>query len=450
MSRFDDPQVGRRDFLKWGAAGALGAGALLDGIPRTAHAHRRVRGANDRVVVALIGAGRQGVSNLRNAMAHPDVDVAAVCDVYAPNLAKGAEAAPAAKQVKDFRRVLDMKDVDAVIVATPDHWHALQTVMACEAGKDVYVEKPISVAIAEGRRMVEAARRHRRVVQVGTQQRSGAHFAQAVEVVRSGRLGTISQVRTWNFGNESPQGIGSPPDGPPPADLDWDMWLGPAPKRAFNPNRFGVFPDRWSSFRWFWDYAGGMMTDWGVHWLDIVQWAMNADAPTSVATVGGKFVLQDNRETPDTLLAAYEYPGFVCTYENRTANAAPISGKGSGILFHGTDGTMFLDRQGFEIVPEKRRTGETSVDRSAPLKVESSNQHHRDHLRNFVDCVKSRATPACDIETGHRSTTTALLGNIAYRTGRRVRWDAKAERIVDDREAARHLARDYRGPWKLG
>jgi predicted dehydrogenase len=382
-------------------------------------------------------------------MKHADVDVAAVCDVYAPNLAKGAEAAPGAKRLTDFRRVLDMRDVDAVIIATPDHWHAAQTIMACAAGKDVYVEKPISVAVAEGRAMVAAAHRYRRVVQVGTQQRSGRHFREAAELVRAGAVGKVSMVRTWNFGNETPDGIGNPPDGPPPADLDWDMWLGPAPRRPFNPNRFGVSPDRWSTFRWFWDYAGGMMTDWGVHWLDIVQWATGADAPTSVTATGGKLVIRDNRETPDTLLATFEYPGFVCTYENRVANAAPLDGKTGGITFHGTEGTLFVDRQGFEIFPEKRGSGQNQVPRMAGRKVANSNQHHEDHLRNFVDCVKSRATPVCDIETGHRSTTTALLGNIAYRTRRRIVWDAKAEQIVGDREAARHLTRDYRGPWKL-
>jgi predicted dehydrogenase len=196
-----------------------------------------------------------------------------------------------------------------------------------------------------------------------------------------------------------------------------------------------------------------MMTDWGVHWLDIVQWAMAVDAPVSVSAMGGKFVLRDNRETPDTILATYQYPGFVCTYENRVANASPLAGphggKTNGMLFHGTEGTLFVDRQGFELLPERRRVGETSVDRTTPMKVENSNQHHEDHLRNFVECVKSRETPVCDIETGHRSTTTALLGNIAYRTGRRIVWDARKEQIVGDREAARHLAREYRGPWKL-
>jgi predicted dehydrogenase len=438
-------RIGRREFVKWSAAGVV-AGRLLS---QPARLHARVPGANDRIRVALIGCGRQGSSDLGNAMKHPDVDVAAVCDVFEPNLAKVAATAPSAQRYADFRRVLDRKDIDAVIIGSPDHWHALQTVLACEAGKDVYVEKPISVAIAEGRKMVQAARKHGRIVQAGTQQRSGKHFQQAAELVKAGRIGTVSQVRCWNFGNESPDGIGHTPDSAPPPGLDWDMWLGPAPKRPFNQNRFGVNPDRWSSFRWFWDYAGGMMTDWGVHWLDIVQMAMGVDAPKYVSASGGKFVLKDDRETPDTLVATFQYPTFVCTYENRTSNANPINGKGGAILFHGTDGTLMIDRQGFEIIPEKRGSGDKAVDRMDALKVENSNQHHLDHMRDFLECVKSRKTPIADIEIGQRSTSTALLGNIAYRTGRRIEWDAERERIVGDRDAQRYVTREYRKGYTL-
>jgi predicted dehydrogenase len=440
--------LGRREFVKWSAAGVIAGRVALPstGVRRD----ERIRGANERVRVALIGAGRQGVSNLGNAIKQPETEVVAVCDVYEPNLAKGLAAAAGAKPVADFRRVLDNRDIDAVIIATPDHWHPIQTILACEAGKDVYVEKPIGVAVAEGRAMVDAARRHKRVVQTGTQQRSGLHFQQAAELVKSGRIGKVTQVRTWNFGNESPEGIGNPPDAAPPKELDWDMWLGPAPMRPFNPNRFGVFPDRWSSFRWFWDYAGGMMTDWGVHWLDIVQLVMGVDAPRFVSASGGKFVLDDNRETPDTILATFQYPGFICTYENRVANGAPLlNGKTNGITFHGTDGTLFVDRQGLEIFPETRKSGETTIDRTQALKVENSNQHHLDHMKNFIDCVRSRNTPVADIEIGHRSTTTALLGNIAYRTGRRIEWDGARERIVGDAKASEQLARAYRRPWKL-
>jgi predicted dehydrogenase len=424
-------KIDRRQFIKSTAAGALGAGLA------------RALGANDRVVVGFIGMGRMGQSNLKDFLKQADVEVAAICDVYAPNLDKASAMTPGADKYKDFRRLIDRKDIDVVVISTPDHWHAIPTLLACQAGKDVYVEKPLSHTIEEGRRMVEASRRYKRVVQVGTQQRSGKHFQKAVELVRSGNIGKVSFVRTWNFGNQYPNGIGNPPDGDPPPELDWDMWLGPAPKLRFNPNRF-------SHFRWFWDYAGGMVTDWGVHLLDIVQWAMNADCPQAISASGGKFYLQDNRETPDTLLVTYEYPGWVCTYENRECNANRILDKGYGIIFHGTEGTLLVDRSGFEVIPETRKGKDGKpVNRMEPVKEASSNDQHLTHVRNFLDCVKSRQNPISDVEIGHRSTSTTLLANIAYRTRRRIIWDGKNEQIVADREASKLLSKTYRKPWSL-
>ena len=437
--------MNRRRFLATSAAGVLGAGAVL----RPAPASGQVLGANDRVRLGVIGTGRQGLGVMRGHMALPDVEIAAVCDVYAPNLALAAAAAPDAAQVTDFRRIIDDKAIDAVIVATPDHWHALQTVMACQAGKDVYVEKPTTVAVVEGRKMVEAARKYDRIVQVGLQQRSAAHFQQAVELIQGGRLGTISMVRCWNVGNSAPDGFGNPPDGDPPPGLDWDMWLGPAPKRPFNPNRFGVYPNVWSYFRYFWDYAGGMMTDWGVHLIDIVHWAMKVDAPELVTAVGGTYAVKDNRETPDTLLATYTYPGFTMVYENRSANGRAINGKGYGIEFYGSTATMVIDRSGFEIVPEIRRTpGGEATPLGEPLAVKATPDDPT-HARNFVDCVKSRRAPICDVETGHRSSSAAMLGNLAFRSGDAVRWDRRTERIDGNRRAAELLDVSYRRPWRL-
>lgn len=434
-------EMKRRNFIKTSAVttAAIGLSARA--------ASAQIAGANERIVVGLIGPGRQGQGLLRNFLKQPDTEVAAICDVYKPNLELGAAIAPRAERYTDFRKILDRPDIDAVVIATPDHWHAAQSVMACLAGKDVYVEKPISTSIEEGRHMVRAARKYNRVVQVGTQQRSTPHFQKVVELVRGGRLGKISFVRTWNFGNQFPEGIGNPPDGEAPADLDWDMWLGPAPKRAFNANRFGVFPDRYSNFRWFWDYAGGMMTDWGIHLLDIVQWAMNVGYPQTVTASGGKFYLTDNRETPDTLQVTYEYPGFVCTYENRECNGNTIHNQGYGIMFHGTEGTLFVNRGGFEIIPEKKRVGKESVDRIEAVKEQAGSGG--DHVRNFLDCVKSRAKPICDIEIGHRSTSVALLGNVAYRSRRRIVWDGRTEQIVGDKAANKFLSKEYRKPWSL-
>ncbi len=425
----------RRDFIKQGVA----AGVTLAGASAT------ILGANDRVGVGVIGLGRQGRGVMKTFLKQPDARIVALSDVYDPQveLALKEGKLEGVATHKDFRRILDDKNIDAVIVASPDHWHALQTVMACQAGKDVYVEKPVSVTIDEGRKMVQAARKHNRIVQVGTQQRSGDHYQKAAEIVQSGQLGKVTFIRTWNFGNQTPDGIGNPPDTDPPVGLDWEMWLGPAPMRPFNQNRFGVHPDRWSSFRWFWDYAGGMMTDWGVHHLDIVQMVMQVDAPVAITTVGGKYALKDNRETPDTLMVTYEYPGFICAYENRECNGQSFNGRGYGISFHGADATLFINREFFEITPEKGRKG------IEPSRVENKNRQGDAHARNFLDCVKSRQLPISDIEIGHRSTSVCLLGNVALRSGRRIVWDAKAEKCVNDPAASKYLSREYRKPWKL-
>jgi predicted dehydrogenase len=244
-----------------------------------------------------------GTGNLKFAMKHPEVAVVTVCDVYQPNRDRAAAiAGNRPKPVKDFREILADKSVDAVCISTPDHWHALMRIEACKAGKDVWVEKPVCTTVEEGHKMVQAARKYDRVVQAGTMQRSGDVFQKAVQIVRSGQLGKVTFCRTWNYDHTKEEGIGNPPDSDPPAGLDYDLWLGPAPKRPFNPNRF------LARFRWFWDYAGGMMTDWGVHWLDIVQMAFGEAMPKAITMLGGRYYLKDNGETPDTFEAVFEYP----------------------------------------------------------------------------------------------------------------------------------------------
>ncbi len=437
-------EINRRDFMKRAAITSAGATLAMSAVAG------KKASASDKVIVGVIGTGRMGQDNLQDFARQPDVEIAAVSDVYQPDLDKGLKATDGkAKPYKEFREILDRKDIDVVVVATPDHWHALPTVLACQAGKDVYVEKPISTTIEEGKRMVEAARKHGRVIQVGTQQRSGLHFQKAIQLVQEGFIGKISFVRTWNYSNECPEGIGNPKDSEPPSDLDWDLWLGPAPKAAFNSNRFGV-GERWSTFRYFWDYAGGYMTDWGVHLLDIVQWAMKAEGPQAITASGGRFYIQDNAETPDTLQVTFEYPGFICTYENRWDNANSMYGKGYGIEFHGTDGTLFVDRSEFTLTPEKKSTGKKEVARTPSMQMSSVNDEHFDHVRNFLDCVKSRQRPISDIEIGHRSTSACLLGNIAYRSKERIVWDVASQRLAQGGpEAKRLLSRDYRAPWKL-
>jgi len=438
-------EINRRDFMKRATVTAVGAGLSLSALSA-----RNVLGANEKVRVGVIGSGQMGIANMEAFLKHPQVEIVAVCDVYQPNLNKGLKAAGGKAQTyKDFRRILDRQDIDAVLVATPDHWHALMSIMACQAGKDVYVEKPVSTFVEEGKYMVKTARKYNRVVQVGMLVRSWIHTQEAVKLVRDGFLGQVHFVRAWTYGNEHPEGIGNPPDSAPPADLDWDLWLGPAPKVPYNWNRFGV-GDRWSTFRYFWDYAGGEMTDIGVHRLDIVQWAMNVEGPTNIVALGGKYCLKDNRETPETLQVTYEYPGWVCVFETRRANAHELSGKGSGITFHGTEATLFLDYAGLRVYPEKRMLGKKEVDRSPAMQMDMANDAHVDHVANFLACIKSRQRPIADIEIGHRSSTTCHLANIAYRSQERLVWDVASEQLREgSAEAKKLLNREYRAPWKL-
>ena len=455
-------KMNRRKFVA-SAAAVAGAPALHTG-------KGGPLGANDRVTCAFVGTGGMGRSNMRDFLRSGQVRAAAVCDVWDHNrdltlqMTADQEGGKAAGY-KDFRQVLDLKEVDVVVVSTPDHWHALPTVMACDAGKDVYVEKPLSLTIYEGRKMVEAARRNGRIVQMGTQQRSGEHFQEAVKLVQEGAVGKVSRVNTWNYGNESPAGMGRPRDTEPPPGLDWDLWLGPAPKAPFNGNRFI------HTFRWFWDYSGGMLTDWGTHHLDIVQWAMQVDAPLAATAVGGNFCIDDNRETPDTLEVLYEYPGFIASFSHRVGNARGPAGRGYGIEFFGTDGTLYLNRGGFEIRPEtagtavaqrpayrrildqktpdRRRREWSSNEGRAGFRAAPGSEQHFSHVLNFLDCVRSRKKPISDVEIGHRSTSTPHLGNIALRLGRRIRWDGAKERVLGDDEANGLLHREYRKPWAL-
>jgi predicted dehydrogenase len=428
----------RRDLFKSAGVAALTANLFTS----------ELRGANDKVNAAFIGVGKMGRSNISAALRQENLVITAVCDVYDRNLNWAVDltkkqAAGPAKAVRDFREILADKSIDVVCIATPDHWHAYMTVEACKANKDVYVEKPVCVAVDEGVKMVQAARKHKRIVQAGTMQRSAVHFGKAIEIVRSGQLGKVTFVRCWNYGHAATEGIGNPPDAEPPAGLDWDMWLGPAPKRAFNSNRFGVDPDDkyFSRFRWFWDYAGGMMTDWGVHWLDIVQWAFNEQMPESIAAMGGKYYLQDNRDTPDTLQVTYEYPGFIAVYENREANAQSMFQKGGGILFHGDKGTLFVDRSEYRVIPERGSSLE-------PSEMKSTSGGNREHWANFLECVRTRELPISDIEKCQHSTTTCLLGNVALRSKLRLDFDAQ-KWTVGQAEARKFLTREYRKPWKL-
>ena len=422
----------RREFLTSAAAGLT-----------TALSARRVLGANDRLTGAFIGVGVMGTENLNVAMEH-GVQVAAVCDVYQPHLERAAALARrkgnTPKEVKDFREILTDRSIDFVCISTPDHWHPYMMVEACKAGKDVYVEKPACVVVDEGQKMVAAARKYGRIVQAGTWQRSGDHFQKACEMVRTGVLGKVAVCKTWMYQNLPQAGIGNPPEGKPPAGLDWEMWLGPAPDVRFQPNRFGVYPNAYSYFRFFWDYAGGILTDSGIHMIDIAHMAFGDPVPSSIAALGGKLWLRDDSETPDTMMVAYEYPGFLCSWEHRTSNTGDSS-RVLSVSFYGEKGTLYVDRSMFKLTPEKDSGLE-------PMEMKRGVDGHPMHWANFIDCVRTRQKPNSEIETCVRSTTACLLGNVSLRSKLRLDWDDRAK-TVDQREAAPYLHREYRAPWKL-
>lgn len=430
-------------------ARAAGAAALA------ASSAGRALGANDRVIVGLIGCGGRGRYVAQLMREAPGVEYAAAADVYLPNAERAREwAGPKAQAYQDFRRVLDRKDIDAVQIATPDHWHAIITVLACQAGKDVYVEKPLAHNVREGRAMVEAARRVNRVVQAGTQHRSAPHFREVQQIIQSGKLGKVNWVRVWNYVNMFPQGIGHETDSQPPEGLDWNFYLGPAPLVPFNRKRFLV------TYRWFWDYSGGYITDFGTHRFDTVQQVMGVTAPKTIAASGGRFSLRDDGEIPDVLQVTYEYPGFVLSYESCLLNGHGVGGRTpgmkyynargaedrpNGMAYYGTNGALYADRVGYEIYPEPSRPGLEPVERVHMNTTDAT----RLHAANFIECVRSRNKPAADVETGHRSTTVAHLGNIAFKTGKKLHWDADTEEFRDDGEASKLLARQARKPWDL-
>jgi predicted dehydrogenase len=427
----------RRDFLKKGgmAAGVLWGGLVL------ARGQAAPVAASGRVRVGIIGSGGMGRGDLATFFLSPEVDCPIVCDVDDRNAAECAKEVEKARgkapaTTRDFRQVLDRKDVDCVLVATPDHWHALPTVMACQAGKDVYVEKPLATSIREGRAMLTAAEKHGRIVQMGTQWRSGKHFAEAVDYVRSGKLGKVSLVRGWAFHDWLPA-CPKKADGPAPEAVDYDLWLGPAPKRPFNPNRFHF------NFRWFWDYAGGLMTDWGVHLINIMLWAMGPQPPKSVMSSGGNLNLDEAWETPDNQIAVYEFPDYLMIWEHKNGVGIGLNSRPWGISFTGTDGTLFLTDAGYEVLSERRKGADE------PRKFPGSGDARPAHVRNFLDCVKSRQQPVENLGFGHHVSTVAHLGNVAQRAGRKIYWDHAKERVIGDAEADRLVGVEYRAPWKL-
>jgi predicted dehydrogenase len=415
--------LSRRQFLQSAAAGSAVFAAPLF-IPA------RAFGANERIVTGHIGVGGQGMGNLKGFLEN----AAAVCDVDSERVAKAVKLVEdrgrECEGYGDYRRLLDRNDLDAVVISTPDHWHALTTVHACQAGKDVYVEKPLSLTIAEGRKMVQAARDDNRIVQTGSQQRSSKEFRTACELVRSGRIGKIETVLVGIARTNHP---GEPvPDSDPPPNLDYDMWLGPAPWRPYNVKRVHY------NFRFFRDYSGGQMTNWGAHHIDIAQWGLGTDDTGPIEVEGtGTFHPKGWHEITESCRVTFKYDNGVTMIVGQQQKDIPM-----GTTFIGTAGTIYVNRGKLSSTPEEIV--------NAPLSDADVRLYQSDnHKQNFLNCVRSRELPICDVEIGHRSATICHLGNISIRTGRRLQWDPAGEQITNDAEANAMLRRPYREPWAL-
>ena len=460
----NQPKTTRRRFLKSSTktAASVALGLNLAGAPLI----RSVLGSNEKIRVGFIGVGNRGTQLLQSFLTQSDVEVAALCDAYEPYLArdyskvdkklidsigdripKMTEKLPDdVARYKDFRRILDRKDIDAVVIATPDHWHALQTIMSCQAQKDVYVEKPLSLTIFEGRKMVEAANRYNRVVQVGLHRRSSNSYRQMVEQIQSGKIGKVTIARAYRISNMYPAGIGRFPDTAPPQGLDWDMWLGPAPQRPYKDN-IALYKFRW------WQAYSSQIANWGVHYCDAMRWALGEKAPISISAHGGRFAVEDDRTVPDTMEVIFELPsGALIIFGQYEASAGPVLLDGE-IEFRGTLGNLYTGEEGagFKIIPSRFGQFQDSKPRIEPLEEKGlDGDLTSQHIRNFLDCIKTRKPTNCDMETGHRSTTFAHLANIALTTKSRIEWDLKNEKITNNKKANDLLHYEYRKPWALG
>jgi len=407
----------RRNFIK--TASVLAAGSVLP-VDVLAKANRKKTSPNDKIRVGLIGVRSQGYSDLASFLKNPEVECVALSDIDSNFLAsrtadieKLGFAKP--KLYSDYRKMLDSKDIDIVIVGTPDHWHCLQFVHSLEAGKHVYVEKPLGNSIAEINIMHKAAKKHGKMVQVGQWQRSQPHFVDAINYLKSGKLGRIRTCKAWSYVDWK-GAVPKVPDSPVPAGVDYDMWLGPAPKRPFNMNRFHF------TWRWYWEYGNGLMTDWGVHLIDYILYGMNKTIPASVMAIGGKYAFpEDDMVTPDTMTAVYDFKDFTMIWEHTIGIGLGNWQRPHGMSYIGENGTLVLDRSGWEVVPEKQKIEAIPVQKNVGNGLDL-------HVKNFLDCIKSNTPEKLNagIDIGRDVALVAQMGNIAFRTGEKVTWnDAK-------------------------
>ncbi len=438
----------RRKFLS-DSGKVVAAGLVAPLLPASVYGFSigKKHAPSDEVRIALIGARGMGFGNLENALKQPGVTCVGLCDIDDSILSRRSAdvekiQGKAPVTYKDFRKLLEVKDLDAVIIGTPDHWHCLPMVEACMAGKDVYVEKPLGNSIAECDLMVKAARKYNRVVQVGQQQRSSPHFQEAIAFLHAGKIGTIRKVNVWGNFN---YGVGpvAVPDGPVPAGVDYDRWLGPAPLRPFNQSRFH------GSWRMFWDYGGGLLTDWGVHLLDVALWAKNITTlPRWVNATGGNYAYADHaHETFDTMGVQYQLDDFLIDWQHTAGNQTGPYGRSYGLAFVGNDATLVIDRDGWEVFPEW--DNDKKAFKVPEMPKQAGSQGHEAHMKNFLASIKSRQDPACTIENGRLVAAYAHMGNISLRTQTRLEWDEAHQNFGKNKAANDLLHPTYRKPWVL-
>ena len=464
-------KTNRRDFITTTTMAATGLSLGLNTLPANG---LRSPGANDKIRVGFIGIGNRGSQLLKLFMTQADCEVAALCDIYEPYLmrdyskvdkrytegvlGKGGQIPKMGEtfpnkvtRYNDYRKLLEDKSIDAVCIATPDHWHAIITIEAIKAGKDVYVEKPLTATIHEGRSMVNAQNEYKKVVSVGLNRRGNPLYQKLAKDMQAGKLGKITVGRAAHINNMYPNGIGKLNAEAPPAGFNWDMWLGP---RAFIPYKYNIAP---YTFRWWSDYSS-QMGNWGVHYMDVTRWLMGERAPVAISAHGGKYVLTDDSTIPDTLQVTFEFAsGSIIIFSDYEVSSGEMSSFGE-IELRGTKGTLQANEGAYKIIPAKKGQFQTwdklieaedYKNTNRMLDDGSSAESTTALIRNFLDCIKSRNTPLCSLEEGHRSTSFAHLANIALKTKTRLLWDADKELFTNSTEANNLLHYEYRKPWKL-
>jgi predicted dehydrogenase len=459
----------RREFIT--KTGIVTAGVTLGVSSVSAASYKRILGSNDRVNMGFIGIGNRGSQLLGLFMKQPDIEVAALCDIYKPYLLRdrskvdqrylndmpgqvpkmGEKFSKTPIAYNDHRKLLDNRDIDAVCIATPDHWHAIQMIDAVKAGKDVYVEKPLTNTLVEGRKMVEVWENSDRVVAVGLNRRGNGVFQKLAKDIPAGKIGQVSVARAARVSNMAPDGIGKFNAEEPPKDFNWDMWLGP---RAYRPYQYNIAPYK---FRW-WSNYSSQMGNWGVHYMDAIRWMMGETAPSAITAHGGNYFIDHDADIPDTMQVTFEFAsGKIISFGIYEATGGAIFPYGE-LELRGTLGNLYASEKGYRIIPSKSgqfQTWEKLVEEEEYLNPNkmlddgSSADSTTGLIRNFLDCIKTRQNPFCTLEDGHRSTSFAHLANIAMATKERLLWDGAKERFTNSEEANKLLSYEYRSPWKL-